>query len=208
MSVFDTIEVERNGRVWRMHWKNRHDPVTLMVLTAVGGGIGIAGTLKQGKQAEKIAKRRAEIDLAAAEQRDRAAVEEAKIKAERGQRARATARSTAAAANIRINEGVPLVIETQMLADLTKDIGFGLERGRGEAESLRESAALEIAAGKQAKKKSRFDALAQGLSLAGTLVGMGQNLPVKTSTVHPAGTFQARTGRSMEQFGRDFISIK
>ena len=51
MSVFNTIyEVERSGKVFRLHWKNRYDPVTLLVLGAVGTGISVAGTLQQGRQ--------------------------------------------------------------------------------------------------------------------------------------------------------------
>ena len=169
MNVFETIEVERNGRIWRLHWKNRHDPITLLVIGAVGTTVGIGQTLQQGKQAEKIAKARAQIDLKDAEAVRRASVEEATIEKERSVRARAAAKAAAAAGGIRINEGLPLVIDTQIAAATAKDIGFILERGRVKAGAFRSSAAIELARGKAIRRKSKFDALTQGLLGFGTL---------------------------------------
>ena len=184
MNVFDTIYIERNGRVWPMHWKNRHDPTILatvaLVGTAVGTGVAVGQTLQQGRQAEKIAERRAQIDIENSEAVRRASVEEARIKTEKGRRLLATQKSRAAAGGIRINVGVPLVIEAQTRAEITADIGFGLERGRTESEFFKSRAALEIAGGRLAKRKSRFQALRLGLQGLQTIAFMGANLPSRT----------------------------
>ncbi len=187
MGVFDTIEVERNGRIWRLHWKNRHDPITLLVAGIVGTTVGVSQTLQQGRQAEKIAKTRAQIDLENAKAVRRSSVEEASIEKERSIRARATAQVTAAAGGIRINEGLPLVIDTQIAAMTAKDIGFILERGRVTERGFLSSAALEIAQGKALKRKSKFDALSQGLLGFGTL-GLAASGAGLFSTGASAGT--------------------
>ena len=170
MSVFNTIyEVERNGKVFRLHWKNRYDPVTLLVLGAVGTGISVAGTLQQGRQQEKIAKRQAEIDIENAKQVRESSIEEAKIKRERGRILLAEQKGVAAAGGIRINVGVPLLIETETQAAITQDIGFGLERGREEEDFLRSRAGITRASGRAARRRSRFSALTQGLLGAATI---------------------------------------
>ena len=165
MSPFDIIEVEKNGKLWRLHWRDKYDPITLsLAATAVGTGLQVAGTLKQGKQAQEIAEQRAAIDVQNAEAVRRASVEEAKIKSERGRKLIETQKSQAAAGGIRLNVGVPLVIEAETNAILAQDISFGLERGRVEEDAFLSSAALEIAGGKAAKKRSKFAALTQGLT--------------------------------------------
>lgn len=181
----DVQLVERNGYIFFVHPRLRFDPVTLSVLAitaaGVGTAVGISQTLQQGRQAEKIAKRRAEIDLENADAARKASVEEAKIEAEEGRRLRATQKSQAAAGGIRINQGVPLVIETETRAAIAKEIGFGLERGRAQVRGFEESAQIETAVGKAAKTKSRFQALQLGLQGAATIAFMGANLPGKAT---------------------------
>lgn len=203
MSIFDTVyEVEHNGRLWRLHWKNRYDPITLALAgTAVGTGISVAGTLRQGRQAQELAEERAAIDIQNAEAVREASVEEAAIRRERGQRILATQRSQAAAGGIRINVGVPLVIATQTRADITKDIGFSLERGRVEAGALRGRAAIEIATGKAIRRKSAFDAISRGLTGFGSIAFMGTEAGLfggrQTTTLASTAT---RTGSTSNVF--------
>ncbi len=207
MSIFDTIEVERNGRIWRLHWKNRYDPITLLVAGAVSTAVGVGQTLQEGRQAEKIAKARAQIDLEDAKAARRSSVEEATIEKERSVRARATAKAAAAAGGIQVNVGLPLVIDTQIAAATAKDIGFILERGRVTERAFLSSAALEIAQGKALKRKSKFDALRLGL-LGGASLGLSASqagLFSKSTNIAPAGTFKATTGISQKKFGRQFI---
>ncbi len=131
---------------------------------AAGTGAKISGALQQGEDAQKIAEARAQIDLDNAEAARKASVEEARIQKDKGRRLRATQKGLAAAANIRINVGAPLVIEAETKDIIAQNTGFILERGRTQADAFRSSAALEIATGKQLKKKSKFAALSAGLS--------------------------------------------
>jgi len=175
--IFKTIyTVERNGKTFFLHWKYRFDPIITPL--AVGGMIagttmGITGTLQAGKEAEQIAEQRAAIDIKSAEAARRASVEEAKIRKEQGRRLIERQKGMAAAAGIRLNVGAPLVIEAQTEADIAKDIGFILERGREEAGYYRSRAGLEIATGKAARRKSKWDAISQGLTGFGSFAMMG-----------------------------------
>ncbi len=170
----DAKLIERNGHVFLAHWKNRYDPITLAIIAVgVGTAIQVKGTLEQGKQANKIAKQRAAVDEANAEAVRKRSVEEARVKAEKGRRLTASQKSAAAASGIRINVGSPLVIEAETKDIISKDIGFILESGRAESEAFRQSATIELALGKQAKRKSRFDALTQGLFGFAKIAGAG-----------------------------------
>lgn len=168
------MAVMGEDKIFFLHPFKRYDPITLAAVgIAAGTGIGIAGTLEEGKQAEKIAKQRAAVDLANAEAVDKAGEEKARIKKEKGRRFIETQKSEAIAGNIRVNVGSPLVIETQTRSDIAKDIGFSLKTTRTESDFFRSRAAIEIATGKVAKRKSRLDALSQGLLGLGSLAFMG-----------------------------------
>jgi hypothetical protein len=184
MNIFEqVIEIERNGRRWKLSAFRRYDPGTLltlkgaMTLFAVGTGVQIASTLQQGKNAETIANARAEVDEKNAEAVRVASVEEAKIQGEKGRRFRASQKVAGAASNIRINVGSPLVIEAETRANIAKEIGFGLEAGRIESEGLINTAKFERAIGKAKRKQSKFDALSQGIQGAASIAFMGSKLP-------------------------------
>ncbi len=154
----------------------------------VGTIVKVKGTLEQGERAEQIAKQRAAVDIANAEQARKKSVEEAKIKREKGRRLTATQKSLAAAAGIRINIGSSLVIEAETKRIISKDIGFILESGRAESEFFRSRADLELAIGKQAKRKSKFDALSAGLlGFAGIASGFGGGTTTSSFNFNPAG---------------------
>ncbi len=154
------------------------DPITLAIIAVgVGTTLQVAGTLQQGKDANEIAKARAAVDLENAEAVDKAADEEAKIKREKGRKLIESQKSQAAAGGIRINVGVPLVIEAETNAAVTRDIGFALKRRRTESAAFRSSAALEIATGKAAKKRSRQRAFAQGIQGFGSIAFMAARVP-------------------------------
>jgi hypothetical protein len=183
MNIFDTTyKIERNGKVWQLHWKNRYDPFTLgtmMVLTGVGTGLQVLSTLQQGKDAETIANARADVDEKNAEAVRVASVEKAKIQGERGRRLLASQKGAASASGIRINVGSPLVIEAETRANIAKDIGFGLETGRIESEGLINTAKFERAIGKTRRRQSRFNALATGIQGAASIAFLGSKLPTK-----------------------------
>ena len=165
----DCIVVERNGRVFFLHPRRRYAP---LVIAGIGMAIQVAGTMQQGKEAEKITKRRAVIDERNAVAVRDATVDEAKIRQERGRRILATQKSQAAAGGIRIDVGSPLLIEAETRANISQDIGFTLERGRAESRALRTGASIERQLGKNIKKQAGFAAIGQGARGFGTIASM------------------------------------
>ena len=178
MNHFDILKIQRNGIVFQAHWNRRYAPVIAaapLILSAVGTGVAIAGTIEEGKQAEKIAKQRATVDERTAEAVREATVDEVKIRRERGRRILATQKSQAAASGVRINRGSPLLIEAETQANLTQDEGFILERGRVESLALRSGAEIERDIGRNIRTQSRSTALGQGLKGFGTLADLGRD---------------------------------
>ena len=149
---------------------------------AAGTGMQVMGTLQQGKDAEKIAKQRAAIEIANAEATRKASVTEAQIRAEQGRRLLATQKSQAAAGNVRINAGSPLVIAAETRELIARDIGYVLETGRVESDTLRANAALERAQGKAIRKQSKYSALSQGLMGFGSMFSLGKDAGWFTKT--------------------------
>jgi hypothetical protein len=150
------------------------DPMTIaMVGMGVGTGIDVLSTLEQGKQEEDIGKARAAVDIQNAEAARRASVEEAKIRAEKGRRLIATQKAQAAAGNVRLNVGAPLVIEAETKADIAKDIGFTLQRGREQESFYRSRARYEKEVGKARKRQSRWSAISKGFGGIATMGLMG-----------------------------------
>ncbi len=168
--------------------KWRFDPVTIgIVMLGVGTAIQMKGTLEQGKEAKKIANARAAVDIENAKAVRRTSVEEAKIKKARGRRLLATQKSVAAAAGVMINVGSPLVIAAETRDIIADDVGFILERGRAETGFFESSAAIETARGEAALRKSKWDAISQGLTGFGSIAFMGTQ----------GGTFKGSSGGSV-----------
>ena len=168
MNIFNTIyKVEHNGKVFLLHWKNRYGPEQLALAALAGQGVGtvlqVQATRREGRQAGKIAEARAAVDIENAEAVRKASVEEARITKEKGRRLIERQKSLAAAGNIRLNVGSPLVIEAQTEEDIATEIGFILETGREEAGFLTQRGAFEIAQGEVLRKKARLQAISQGI---------------------------------------------
>ena len=152
----------------------RFDPMAMAMTAMVAGTtMGMTGTLKAGKQAEQIAGQRAAIDIKNAEAARRASVEKVRIRKEQGRKLIERQKSLTAAAGIRLDIGSPLLIETQTEADVAKDIGFILERGREEAGFYRSRAGLEIATGKMKRRRSKWEAMSTGLKGFGSIAFLG-----------------------------------
>jgi len=194
-----TKVVERNGHIFLIDEKfpfRCYDPITLTLIavSAIGTVQQIKATRQQGDDANEIAKARAQVDIENAEAVDEAADEEAKIRREKGRRLIEEQKSGAAAGGIRINVGAPLVIEAETNAAITRDIGFALKRGRAESSAFRSSAALEIASGKAAKKRSRQKAFAQGIQGFGSIAFMAASVPgAGTTDIGAAGSLSGRS---------------
>ncbi len=171
---------------------------TLLIASAIGTGIQVAGQLKQGKQAEKLAEQKAAIELQNADAVRKAAVEETRIEQENLQRLLATQKSQAAAGGIRINVGSPLLIETETKNIAAKNMGFILERGLVEEMQFRDLAAISIAQGKQARKKSVFDALGTAITGFGSIAFLGIEGGIfgkKTVPLASTSTLSTQAGR-------------
>jgi hypothetical protein len=190
----DCRVVEHNGHAFIIGttpetMRRRYDPLTIALgAAAAGTALQVASTLKEGKQAEKLAEQRAAIDLQNADQVRKQAVEAARIEADKGRKALATAKSTAAASGIRINIGSPLVIDTEIRNNIAKETGFILERGRAHELSFRDSAAINIAQGKNIRRNSKTSAIAQGLFGASSIAFMGMQSGAFTGGTTPVAS--------------------
>jgi len=145
----------------------------LIGLMAVGVGMQVMGTLQAGKETQEIANARASVDMLNAKYARANAAEQAKIQGEKGQRFMATQKADFAAAGIKVNEGVPLVVAAQTNEDIHKDIGFTLMQGEQQYNLLRSSAGMERAIGAMEKRQSVWNAISTGIGGFGSMAYMG-----------------------------------
>nr|MDD5010485.1 hypothetical protein [Phycisphaerae bacterium] len=113
-----TIELKENWFInvpnWYGFWeiaKCRFEPATMSTL-AMGGmafstGSQIFGNIQQGKDAEKLANARAQIDIRNAELARQSSVEEAKILREQGEELKGRQKALIAASGVRLDTGSP-----------------------------------------------------------------------------------------------------
>jgi len=134
-----------------------------------GTSAQVIGSLEEGKQVQQVRNARASVDLANAKAVERAGVEKAILQEEEGQRLLATQKS------LQLSNGVmsSLVIEAETKAAINRDKGFTLENANTEATAYRNSAMFEKAMGKQARKKSIWDAVTSGVQGGASLAYMG-----------------------------------
>jgi len=142
---------------------------------AASAGFGIMNKLQEGKDVQEIANARARIDIANAEATTRQTMEAAKIKAEQGRRLLASQKAQFAAAGVRVDVGSPLVVAAQTKADILKDIGFINAQGAARRDAYRNSASLERATGKKARRQSMWDAVTLGLQSGGSIAMLGED---------------------------------
>lgn len=168
--------VEQNGRIYQLHWRYRFGPAMIpiaMAAMAVGTGMQVAGSIQQGKMADKIAKQRAAVDTMNAANAKQNAMTEAQIQAEKGRRLMSTQTALAAAGGIKVNQGAPLVIEADTKSKIAQDVGYILRRGGQAEQSYLASADIERQIGKNTKKQSQWDAVGTGLQGMGSIAFMG-----------------------------------
>lgn len=176
MNPFQPMTLEKNGRLWTLHFRNRHDPVTLAVVaTAAGTGMQVMGKIQEGKTAEKIGEQRAAVDRMNAQQVFDNAKTEADILAEKRTRLIATQKNQAAAGGIRIDSPVVGSIEEETRRVIGLDISNILNQGRQQKNAYLQSAGFEEAVGKNARKQSIWDAVGTGLMGAGSIANMGMD---------------------------------
>lgn len=135
-------------------------------------GIQMGGIIGRGRQSEKIASQRAEIDRANAEAARKSAIERAKILAERGGRLKEQQKAQFISGGVRTNVGVPLLVETQTRADIAKEMGYSLDVGRAETGQLLSSAGIEKRIGKFKRRRSRWEAIGVGAGAGLSYLGL------------------------------------
>ena len=193
----DVIVVERNGITFLAHPFRRYDGSTLQIgASAFGTFSEMRAIERQGKHVEKLAEQRAAIDERNAEAVLKASEEQARITAERGQRFVEAQKSQAAVGGIRINVGVPLLIEAETKAIIAKEIGFGLKAGVEEAIGLRSSAAIERQIGKAARQKAKTEAIRRGLAGLGSIASMTEESGFFNRLFTRTGRDRTSTGSS------------
>ena len=150
------------------------DPVTLAIgAMAVGTGVQVAGSIQEGKMADKIGKQRAAVDAMKAKQTMDNARTEADIVGEKRNRLIAQNLSQFAASGIKINSPMANAATAETERVMNADISSILNRGRQGESDFTTSSAMEKAIGKSKKRQSVWDAVGTGVSGAGSMAWMG-----------------------------------
>ena len=170
----DTIQIEKNGRIWTLHWKNRYDPVTIAL---VGVGMQAAGQIQAGQAAKAQGEAEQEILNQNAKLKEREAAaelarsrEEARQFGKEGEALLGKQQVTLAKGGVLTAQGTPALLLEETAKELEADRmailrdGFLNESFRlSEAENLRYQ-------GRAAKAKGENLAKGSILSAGGTLL--------------------------------------
>ena len=132
-------------------------------MMAASSALGVSASLQQGKQAEKIAERRAYMDKLNADAALRRADVQAKMKLQEGRRLLASQKAGFAASGVNVNMGSPLVVAAQTKADILRDVNYIYEGGDADRRRYEASAENELAMGKHMRHQSKYAALGRGL---------------------------------------------
>ncbi len=176
----ESIFVERDGRIFQLHWKNRFDPVTVAIVA--GAALGAAGQIQAGKAAERQGKAEQEIlDFNAKIKEREAAAELERSEAaarkfgEEGEALKGKQRVAIARGGVLASEGTPAFLLEETAFNLEADRLEILKEGflsksfrLSEAENLRASGRAAKVRGKAAKSASRFQATGTLLTGLGT----------------------------------------
>jgi len=146
---------------------------TAIAGTAVSAGMGYMAQKQAGEDAKAASEAEAANLQIQAENARLAAEEQAKNKQEEGRHFLATQQAEAAAGNIKINVGAPLVIAADTRNILAREKGYILKRGRDEAASLNYQARMALAVGKNAKRNANMGAIATGVGGVGSAAALG-----------------------------------
>jgi hypothetical protein len=145
----------------------------LPFLSAGGTAFNIFGTLGQGRDAQRIAKQRAEIDRKNAEFARRRADIKAELTREQGTKLLGAQKAAYAAGNVRVDTGAPLVVAAQTERDIAKDIEYIYETGEMEAAGYTAQAGIEEEIGRSQRRKSLWDAFSAGFGGAANFGYLG-----------------------------------
>lgn len=155
----------------------------------VGGIIGAAGAIRQGKAAENAAEAQAAIQQQQAQsERANASVEASDFR-RRGSAALASSRARAGASGIAQDTGSPLLVND----DFVREIALGSMRiqqgGAVRGQRLDQQSMLTRAEGKSARKASNYAAWGSILNGTSAFIGQfaGQSSQVSSSNVSGGG---------------------
>lgn len=130
---------------------------------ALSAGVSVAGQLAQGQAQRRAANADAQAqELAAAQERDAAMVEAARIR-KAGERTAGTARAQLAASGIDVGSGTAVVIDQNITQDANTDAEYTLLTGERRGRAYDASAAQSRARGKNAVAGSVLGSVTTGL---------------------------------------------
>jgi len=193
----DTIyKVGKDGRVFQLHWKNRYDPVSMMLIA--GTAMTAVGQIQQGYAAEAEGKAQQEIMNYNASLKEReAAAELARSREEarqfqlQGEEFKGQQQVTLAKGGVLTSQDTPAMLMETTAMNLDADRRRILEEGflaesfrKSEAEGLRYQGRAAYARGKNAKTGSILTGIGTGLSGFGTYKALNPtvgSIPNKTS---------------------------
>jgi hypothetical protein len=176
MNVFEDIIYKqgKDGRIFKLHWKYRFDPVTLMV---AGTAIGAAGSIQGGMAAEAEGKSQQNMANynAALQEREAKSIEartalQQKQQAEASDRAQSTMRAGLGASGAVTTAGSPLLIQAEQASQAEMEnlmIGY---QGSEEALSARSQGKLDIMSGKISRQKGSAAKTAGFMNAGSTLL--------------------------------------
>jgi hypothetical protein len=177
MNVFEDIIYKqgKDGRIFKLHWKYRFDPVTMLV---VGGtAMSAAGSIQGGMAAEAEGKSQQNMSNynAALQEREAQQVEartalQQKQQAEAADRAQSTMRAGLGASGAVTTDGSPLLIQAEQASQAEMEnlmIGYS---GQQEATAARSQGTLDVMSGKIARQRGQAGKTAGYLGAGSTLL--------------------------------------
>jgi hypothetical protein len=176
MNVFEDIIYKqgKDGRIFKLHWKYRFDPVTLMVVgTAVGAAGSIQGGMAaeaEGKSQQNMANYNAALQEREAQQIEARTALQQKQQAEAADRAASTMRAGLGASGAVTTAGSPLLIQAEQASQSELENLLTGYQGREEALASRSQGQLDIMGGKLARQKGSAAKTAGFMNAGSTLL--------------------------------------
>jgi hypothetical protein len=180
MNIFEDIIYKqgKDGRIFKLHWKYRFDPVTL-----IGAAVGAFGQIQgglaadaEGKSQQNMANYNAALQEREAQQIEARTALQQKQQAEAADRAASTMRAGLGASGAVTTAGSPLLIQAEQASQSElQNLMIGYQ-GREEATASMSGAALSRMEGKIARQKGRAAKTAGFLKAGSTLLtGFGSS---------------------------------
>jgi hypothetical protein len=170
----DITYIERDGRLFQLHWRYRFDPVTLMVagtLAAAGGQVysGMAANA-EGKDAQKIQEYNARVNEQKAKAIEQKTAFDQRRQAEQSAREMSSLTAGIGASGATMSEGTPLLIASKQASELElENAMIGYEGGIA-ATQARNEASLNRLQGKFYRAQGKNRAIANYIGAGSSLL--------------------------------------